>query len=478
MTALAETLPWCGRTPRRWQTEALDAVLVALRAGVKRPLVQACTGSGKSVWLSELAAICKGRVLVTTPSQQLVAQLSATIEERCPGEVGRAYQHAWEVDRRVVVTCNASLERLLEEQPEWACWIADEAHRMEGERLRQVQDRIVRKVSCGLTATPFRADKRGMQNWDQIVYQYPSGRAVEEGVLVPWRAVRWDGVGKPTTDELVEAWVREAIGPGIVSATKVDDAEQFAARLGPDMALAIHDRMNRKERQRRIDLLRDGQIKALVHVSLLAEGVDLPWLCWLAMRRPVGSAVRLVQEVGRVLRASPGKTEAVLYDPYDLLGELGLTHEASLEDALTSSAEQAASEEWSIEELAGLDAVCKLPPPKAVEILTGWVSDVVESLRSYHMIPASEYGNGPWRRRSASEKQRQALVKMATWARYFPDPRHRKAVRWLLGRPELRKGPASDLMDVLGAFAKAITEKGWGWKCPVAIPTIEVPEWV
>lgn len=470
--------PWCGREPRRWQREALDAVLGAMRGGTRRPLVQACTGAGKSLWLAELAARCTGRVLVTTPSQQLVAQLSATLEERCPGDVGRVYQHAWEPDRRIVVTCNASLERLLEEHPQWACWIADEAHRMEGERLRQVQDRIQRKVSCGLTATPFRADGRGMQNWDRLVYQYPSAKAVEDGVLVPWRAVRWDGVGTPTTDELVEGWIRDAKGPGIVSATSVADAEAFAARVGPS-ALAIHDRLTKRERDRRIAALRDGEIRCLVHVSLLTEGVDMPWLCWLAMRRPVGSIVRLVQEVGRVLRASPGKTEAVLFDPYNLLGELGLTHEASLEDALTSKQAEQEAEDWNIPELSGLDGVCTLPPPKAVEVLEGWVSDVVESMRSYHLLPTTgKVQPGPWRRQPASQKQRDALEKMARhWARFFPYEAHRRAVKWLIKRPELHRGPASDMFDVLAAFAEAVKAEGFRWKCPVAIPTITVPEW-
>jgi hypothetical protein len=86
-----------------------------------------------------------------------------------------------------------------------------------------------------------------------------------------------------------------------VSAINIEDAESFAARLAKAgiPAEPIHQKLNRGERELRIRRLRSGRIRCLVHVQLLCEGIDLPWLEWLALRRPVGSPVRLVQEVGR-----------------------------------------------------------------------------------------------------------------------------------------------------------------------------------
>lgn len=465
---------WCGRTPRAWQPAALDAVLQALRSGVRSPLVHACTGAGKSIWLAELAARCKGRVLITTPTQALVAQLASTVSQRIPGEVGRAYQHAWETERRVVVTCNASLGALLDEQPEWACWIADEAHRIEGDGLREQQGRILRQCAVGLTATPFRGDGKGLETWDRIVYSYASGDAVRDGVLVPWRAVRWDGSGEADTDAVVERWVRQAEGPGIVSAISIEDAERFADRLGRGVALAIHQRYSAAEREMRIRQLQSGRVRCLVHVQLLTEGVDLPWLRWLALRRPVASPVRLVQEVGRVLRAHPGKTEAVLYDPHDLLGELGLVHAAALEDAQARETREP-DEVWSIPELDGLEEVSQLPPPKAVDAISGWVTDVLGELRSHGLAQPPKVGEGRWRRRTATERQRQALQKMSWAARYLPDERHRRAVRWVIEQPTVLAGTASDLIDVLRALADASAPSRSmraHWHCPVAIPGV------
>jgi len=471
---------WLGNTPRSWQPEALDAVILAFRAGKKSPLVHACTGAGKSIWIAELCARAKGRVLVTTPTQALVTQLGSTISQRLPGEVGRCFQHAWQPGKRIVVSCNASLDKLLAEQREqWACWVADEAHRIEGDGLRSASSKIPRKVACGLTATPFRGDNRGLQTWDEIVYSYSSGQAVRDGVLVPWRAVRWDGSGDPETDDLVEQWVKDADGPGIVSAISIKDAETFAARLGPSVALAIHQRCSPDERERRIRLLKAGKIKCLVHVQLLCEGVDLPWLRWLAMRRPVSSPLRLVQEVGRVLRAAPGKREAVLYDPHDLLGELGLVHAAVLEDSLQREAEESEEVAWSIPELEGLEAVSQLPKPKAVSVISGWITDVLGAFRGAGLAdPPGQFEGGGWRYKPASAKQIELLGKLAWVARYLPDERHRRAVRWVAAQPEVLAGTASDLIEILRTMASASAPQRKAhrhWHCPVSIPNVVIP---
>jgi late competence protein required for DNA uptake (superfamily II DNA/RNA helicase) len=474
-TPTLQGIPWCGRTPREWQPEALAALLAAWREK-KRPLIQAATGSGKSLLLAEIAAQGRGSVLVTTPTQALVDQLYASISGRLPGEVGRVYQHCWEADRRVVVVCTASLGKLLDERPEWGCWIADEAHRMEAESLRKITARIKSRVSVGLTATPYRADGRGMRNWSGQVYAYPSARAVDDGVLVPWRAVRWDGSGNPTTDELVKDWVEHAEGPGIVSAVSIADAETYAQRLGPTAA-AIHDEHNAATRAALIEALRVGRLHCLVHVNLLTEGVDLPWLRWLAMRRRVGSIVRLVQEVGRVLRASPDKDHAVLYDPYNLLGKLGLTHAAALEDALTTEAVRGEPEDWMIPGL-NQDNISQLPSPVKVEMLEGWVTDLVGACRAYNLAAPPKFGHGPWRTKAASEKQLTRLKTLCQWARYFPKTEHRDRFRMFANRPELEQGPASDMIDVMLAFRDAgahARRTGANWRPPFAIPEILPP---
>jgi superfamily II DNA or RNA helicase len=462
---------WAGRTPRRWQGEAFDVVLAKLRAGVRRPLVHACTGSGKSRLLGALAAACTGSVLVTTPTQALVDQLAETISEHCVAErVGRCYQHAWQPDRDVVVTCIPSLPALLEQRPSWGCWLADEAHRLEGPSTREVRERLEARVAVGFTATPYTATGRGLVLWDELAYSYTSYQATLDGVLVPLRVERSATGGD--VDELTAEWVSRATGPGIVSATSVDDARAYARRIG---GLEIHGYLPRCEREARIEALRQGQVPALVHVQLLVEGVDLPWLRWIAIRRPVSSPTRLVQEVGRILRASPGKTEAVVWDPHDCLGSVGLVHGAQLEDVQRRAAPASEEDPWEIPELPGLAELAGLPRARAISALEGWATDALGALRAAGVAappePTGPNPSGPWRRKAASDKQRAAAQRWVHASRHLPTDAHRAVVDLLLGDARLRAGVASDVLGILLAFGRKTRKAG-----RVALPPIRALE--
>lgn len=445
---------WAGVVPRRWQGEAFAAALSDLRAGHRRILIQAATGTGKARLIAALAAACKGAVLITVPTQALVRQLAETVAEHVGVDrVGRAYQHEWTIDRDVVVTCIPSLPALLAERFSWSCWLADEAHRMEGEFAREARSSLAAQVAIGFTATPFTSTRRGLIHWERISYCYTSYEATQEGVLVPLRVERSDVAGD--VDELTAEWVARAEGPGIITATTVADAVAYAERI-PN-ALAVYGYLGRDEIGRRIRALREGQAHALVQVQLLVEGVDIPELCWGALRVPISSPNRLVQFVGRFLRAFPGKREAVLFDPHDCLGSVGLTHAACLED-VQIRAREAEEDPWEIPELPGLEMLAGLPRARAISALEGWATDTLGTLRAAGVaqLPDPEGVNpsGPWRRRPASDKVRNATQRWASSARHLPTDAHRTVVDLLLADPRLRAGTASDVLGILVAFGK------------------------
>jgi hypothetical protein len=246
----------------------------------------------------------------------------------------------------------------------------------------------------------------------------------------------------------------------------VDDADACADRLSAAgvPALSIHGYLPREEQARRLVLLATGRVRCLVHCQLLAEGVDLPWLRWLLLRRPVSSPVRLVQEVGRVLRVAPGKTEAVLYDPHDALGAVGLVHGARLEDAQKAQPARLATEEpWEVPELPGLEGLSGLPRSQAVSVLEGWVTDTVGTLRAAGKIDPPDTAGpnpaGPWRQKPASDKQRAAAQRWGSALQYLPTDAHRAAVGLLLDQERLRAGTASDLVTIMITLAKKRTAR-------------------
>lgn len=351
---------------RRWQAEAIPLALGDIENSEGgRGIVVATTGGGKSIALAELLRRyiaahpdrAGERIVVTTPTKKLVEQLSATFASILGvHNVGRYYTKAKQWGRPVVVCCNASVPVLAEvlkaNQVEVGLWVADECHRTESDKMilesdedsadvntADIVDVLGAKRLLGFTATPQRSNEReSLRLYTHEVYRYPPADALRDGVIVPWRVVGWDEDRKQSNPDevcaimITELGDRAARGPGVVNATTIEDAEKYVTFLAERgiVAEAIHSKLRDSEQNARIERLRAGDLDCLVHVSMLVEGVDFPWLRWGCLRRPVGARIRFIQEVGRFIRSAPGKTEAVLLDPHDLFGTFQLTYEASL----------------------------------------------------------------------------------------------------------------------------------------------------
>lgn len=327
--------PWGELPPRAWQVEALPIALEALRN--RDPVVlHVCTGAGKSYftgaivrsvlgWVSDWSA---WRIVVLVPSQRLVTQTAKALPD-----AGVFYGRRKEPGKRVIVCCNDSAQRLADALAETgarvAALIVDEMHRSAAESVqagiraltplgRDGQPMTLPRI--GLTATPFRSGEDDpIPGWSRVAYAYGIDDATRDGVLVPMRVVRWRGDQGIDANTATVEMIREHApdGPGVVSAYDIADAEWYADALTERgiPARAVHSRA-RDHVEPTLEALRRGELRCVVHVDLLTEGVDLPWLTWLALRRERKSPVAIVQEIGRVLRTHPGKAEAVVLDPH------------------------------------------------------------------------------------------------------------------------------------------------------------------
>lgn len=451
---------WAGHTPRRWQSEALPLALASIRAR-DRGVVSAIMGAGKSRLQAEICASGKGRVLLTVPTVALVEQMAATLQERCPGEVGRYYTDAKQPDKRITVCCMPSVPSLVN-RPDWqppALWIADEAHRTESATILATYAKMAPKSAIAFTATPFRAKRsEELSLWSREVYVYGAADAMRDGVVVPFRQVPWLGKdGVDVTTATIEMIKSAAQGPGLVNATSIDDAETCAAQLSRHQvrAQAVHSRLDRQTVGARLAALKSGELACLVHVNMLTEGVDLPWLRWLAMRRPTRSKVRFCQEVGRVLRAFPGKTDALLLDPMDLLGRFSLTYQAILEGM---AAEPSPLEAELLEAEAEVDDDDDEPPSGVLRVesakrMAAWR----KYLRALYFAALGaglvqfRTASSDWRRNRPSEKQLGAVRHaLAGLSRDTTVPMRHRQMLALIGRHagQMLRGDVSDLMSV------------------------------
>jgi len=332
---------WPGCRPRRWQEEAFAAVAGHFAQPDPEPaVISAIMGAGKSLLVRELCGTVKlaaGEVVVvSTSTEMLVEDLYGAIRERCGFErsIGVWYGRRKRL-ADVVVCCIPSVPalsaRLKTLGRKVALWIADEVHRSECKTILDDFENLAPAHSLGLTATPFRAGLfEAITLFDTMIYRYGVAQAQADNVVCPWRIVH-AAVGGRIDDTCIQM-IADAHGPGLANAADIEDAEAFAALLTSRgfPAKAVHSRQHPRQRRAILRQLQAGELRCAVHVNLLAEGANYPWLRWLLLRRPVESRVRFVQEIGRLLRSHQGKVEAVFYDPHDLFGSFQLGYAEAL----------------------------------------------------------------------------------------------------------------------------------------------------
>ena len=375
---------WEKCTPRKWQAEALPLIINHLRQG-KRPVVSAIMGSGKSVLIAELCkkALDKlkpsAHIVVCAPRQQLVRQLASTISWICGEEnVGQFYAYRKDKDKPIIVCCNASAVGFADQKgrPVISMLIGDEVHSTESEQFKMAFERLRPACAVGFTATPFRSnEKETLSLWTECIYRYTAGDAIRDKVIVPWELVHWDGVGDKEVDKVILRWMPMMNGPGIINAVDINDAVNFSKLLRSQgfKVNAIHSKIPRHKRESSIRRLKDGDLDALVHVSLLSEGVDMPWLRWIVLRRPVGAKVRFIQEVGRVLRSHPDKEYATIYDPHDLFTKFGLSSPEKIGELLAQDEEPDDELATIIRDKEERESVRKIPPAVAKTQVESWL---------------------------------------------------------------------------------------------------------
>jgi hypothetical protein len=222
-------------------------------------------------------------------------------------------------------------------------------------------------------------------------------------------------------------------------------------------AASIHSGHSEGDRIARLDDLRAGRVRALVHVSLLAEGVDFPWLRWLCLRRNVQARVRFLQEIGRVLRVDNDpdprfgpKTEGVVLDPHLLLGRHGLV----TVEAIGAALEEAADEEAKEGRKVGGDSEPTEPEAVALDALLAYLAEVRAGLESDAGIFEASMARGGWALADVSLKQVEAIK----GAIALPDTSPKsiaQADQDLVSIPyALTRGDAADLLDVLYGGAR------------------------
>jgi superfamily II DNA or RNA helicase len=345
---------------RPYQQSAIDAVLSAYDAGMRRMLLVSATGTGKTVIFSELykqmQSRLSGQMLVLAHTEELIEQNRATLQINNPNtvvgvEMAGRYS---EPDAPIISASVQTLGRKDTNRVNRFAWdnidkvIVDEAHHATATAYRRVFDCAgildsgSRKLLLGTTATPARSDEVSLADiFEKVVYVYPIRQAIHDKWLVDIRGyrVRTDtslaGVSKSGGDyaagELSERVDTPIRNGRVVDAWKSHGENRktvvFCADINHarDMASAFRDSGynaeavwgDDPERVAKLQRHVRGITTILCNCSVLTEGYNDPEVACVVVARPTQSNLLFTQMIGRGTRLAPNKKDLVVIDVVD-----------------------------------------------------------------------------------------------------------------------------------------------------------------
>lgn len=341
------------------QEAAIQATLLAMRAGLNAGLIVLPTGTGKTGFALSLGRRLGLPALFAVHRDELSRQTIKSAERFWPEAVTATIESGTKVwdepdlrsGRRpdLVVAMVPSLhpERLATIAADrFGLIVLDEAHHAPAPAFARVLDHFAPGFLLGITATPKRLDGRGLapRFGRAPIYSYALYQAIKDGRLVPpdvhpvRTETNLDQVGQDGEDlnerqlarainnadrNLLIASAYQEHGRGrraIAFCVDVPHAEALgrqALALGI-RAVAITGRMSLGRRRMELARFTAGELDLVTSCETLTEGFDDPGVSCLLLTRPTESKSLLMQMVGRGLRLAPGKKDCLILDFVDV----------------------------------------------------------------------------------------------------------------------------------------------------------------
>lgn len=358
-------------TPRPHQKNALDCWLQAGGRGI----AALPTGSGKTILAVLAMAEIMRPAIILVPTIDLLSQWAETLERFFSVPVGMLGGGAHEIENITVSTYDSAVLNMEFIGNRFGLLIADECHHLPGPENRLGAAMCSAPYRLGLSATPELPDERSRVMTDllgEIVCRVNIDE-LEGKVLSPYEVKHWEIPLDPEEHEAYcrcrsiyleflrrnridfstdSGWsrflslagrssegrdafrafleqrrlarggeakiralweiMRRHAGERIIVFTADNSA---AYELGRRFALPVMTHLTKApERKMFLEEFRNGKFPVLITNRVLNEGVDVPAAAVGVVLAGTGSVREHVQRLGRVLRAAPGKKQAILYE--------------------------------------------------------------------------------------------------------------------------------------------------------------------
>lgn len=339
---------------RDYQTDSINAVIRAKNEeNITRPLISLPTGTGKTIVFAELARRLGAKTLIIAHRDELLRQAKDKVKMIWPeASVGiiKAKENDYQ-GKNVVCTSVQSLsrEKRLNQvsSEEFDLLVIDEAHHSCAKSYKDIIERLgfaeddPGKLLLGVSATCFRADKKGLAHiFQKIVYQVSILTMIRAGYLSDVRGYRaysdtdLSGVGTRNGDFIdsqlaaainiekrnqfiVDSYLEYAPGrKAIAFCADVQHAKDLADIFQQNgiESKALSGKSTEDERRESLQAFSRGDIQVLTNCGLFTEGFDEPSIDCVLMARPTNEKILYTQCIGRGTRKYPGKNDCIIID--------------------------------------------------------------------------------------------------------------------------------------------------------------------
>ncbi len=345
ITGAPEEVSEAAPTPHEVQAEALAALRATRGKGYGAGLVVLATGLGKT-FLAAFDSVIARRILFVAHREEILTQAMAAFRAVRPrARLGRYSGAEKDAEADIVFASvqtlarNAHLVRF--EARAFDYIVVDEFHHAAAATYRRIIDHFQPGFLLGLTATPDRSDGGDLLGLceENLVYECDLWSGIDRGLLapfhyfgvpdpveysqIPWRSGRFDEAAlteavatqaraENALEQLAKCGGRKTIG-FCVSRRHADFMTDFAQARGL-RAVAVHSGDTSAPRASALKALEDGDLDIVFAVDMFNEGVDVPSIDTVLMLRPTESPVIWLQQLGRGLRRSAGKTHLAVID--------------------------------------------------------------------------------------------------------------------------------------------------------------------